>query len=79
MQNAVNWIFFVSLVLVAIFFLHDVRQNYQKGATLATSIQVTSKIINCTELGSATGAMAPLVFLSQKVSKTHSFVGFFKV
>ena len=46
MQNAVYWIFFVSLVMVAIFFVHDVWQNYQEGAT---SIQVTSKITKLLE------------------------------
>ena len=40
-SKAVYWIFFVSLVIVAIFFVHDVWQNYQESAT---SIQVTSKI-----------------------------------
>ena len=40
-SKAVYWIFFASLVIVAIFFVHDVCQNYQERAT---SIQVTTKI-----------------------------------
>ena len=40
-SKAVYWIFFVSLVIVAIFFVHDVWQNYEERAT---SIQITSKI-----------------------------------
>ena len=45
-SKVVYWIFFLSLVIVAIFFVHDVCQNYQEGAT---SIQVTSKITKLLE------------------------------
>ena len=44
--NVVYWIIFISLVIVAIFFVHDVWQNYQEGAT---SIQITSKITKLLE------------------------------
>ena len=40
-SKAIYWIFFASLVIVAIFFVHDVWQNYEERAT---SIQITSKI-----------------------------------
>ena len=45
-SKVVYWIFFLSLVIVAIFFVHDVCQNYQERAT---SIQVTSKITQLLE------------------------------
>ena len=44
--KVVYWILFISLVIVAIFFVHDVWQNYQEGAT---SIQITSKITKLLE------------------------------
>ena len=77
-SKVVYWIFFLSLVIVAIFFVHDVCQNYQERAT---SIQVTTKITKLFESPTITLCFNPgfkvSVLQEYKINPNHFKLSYF--